>query len=108
MFKIDFKISLITFKGLHDLAPDYILDLLIPYAPLCSLRSLDRGLLSLPESRLKTEGDRGFAIKAPRLWSDLPEEIGLSESLLLKKKKSRVKVICVCVSLISQEKDLAL
>lgn len=52
-FSIDFNILLTTFKALHDLAPDYILDILIPYKRLPSLRSSGRGLLSLTESRLK-------------------------------------------------------
>ncbi len=79
--RIDFKFLLITFKALHGLAPDYISDLLIPYVPLRSLRSSGSGLLSVPESRLITKGDRAFAIRAPRLWNDLPEEIRQSESV---------------------------
>lgn len=73
-FRTDFKM---TFKAPHDLAPDYSLDLLIPYEPLCSLRSSGRGLLSLPETRMKTKGERVFAIRAPRIWNDLPEDIRL-------------------------------
>ncbi len=57
---------LITFKALHVLAPDYIIDLLIPYEPWRSLRSSGSGLLSVPESRLKTKGDRASAIRALR------------------------------------------
>ncbi|XP_071374719.1 interferon-induced protein 44-like, partial [Centroberyx affinis] len=30
-------------------------------------------------SRLKTKGDRAFAVRAPRLWNDLPEEISDKE-----------------------------
>lgn len=45
-----------SYLSLHGLAPDYILDLLIPDVPKCNLRTLDRGLLSFPESRLKSRG----------------------------------------------------
>ena len=80
-FRIDFKILLITFKALHDLAPAYISELLVPYVPSHSLRSSGSRLLFLPVSRLITKGDRAFSIRAPKLWNDLPEEIRLTESL---------------------------
>lgn len=48
---------MITFKALHDLlAPDDILDLLIPYETL-HIRSTGRGVVSLPQSELKSKGD---------------------------------------------------
>ncbi len=68
--RINFKILLITFKALHGLAPCYILDLLTPYEPVRTLRSLGRGVLSIPESRLISRGDRAFAVRAPRLWNE--------------------------------------
>ena len=82
-FRIDFKILLITFKALHDLAPAYISELLVPYVPSRSLRSSSSRLLFLPVSRLITKGDRAFSIRAPKLWNDLPEEIRLTESLTI-------------------------
>ena len=30
---------------------------------------------------MKTKADRAFAVRAPRLWNDLPEEIRLAESV---------------------------
>ena len=79
--RIDFKILLITFKALHDLAPAYISELLVPYVASRSLRSSGSRLLVLPVSRLITKGDRAFSIRAPKLWNELPEEIRLTESL---------------------------
>ncbi|KAF7664999.1 hypothetical protein LDENG_00156800 [Lucifuga dentata] len=35
------------------------------------LRSSGKDLLSVPLSRLKTKGDRAFAIMAPKLWNSL-------------------------------------
>ena len=70
--RIHFKILLITFKALHDLAPGYILDLITPYEPHRALRSLDLSLLRQPRSRTKTFGDRSFTVCAPRLWNRLP------------------------------------
>lgn len=34
----------------------------------------------VPKSRLKTTSGRAFAVRAPRLWDDLPEEIRPSRS----------------------------
>ena len=77
-FRIDFKILLITFKALNGLAPSYITDLSVPYTPGRALCSSGRGLLSVPQARLKTKGDRTFAVRAQRLWS-LPEGIRPAE-----------------------------
>ncbi len=68
--RVDFKILLLTFRALHGLAPDYILDLSAPYAPNCNLGSLNRGLLFIPESRLRTKGDKAFVTRAPKLWNE--------------------------------------
>ena len=80
-FRIDFKILLFVFKARHGLAPVYISDILSSYEPARSLRSTGKALLAVPGSRLKTKGDRAFAIRAPRLWNGLPEEIRFAESV---------------------------
>ncbi|KAF7658533.1 hypothetical protein LDENG_00011550 [Lucifuga dentata] len=36
-YRIDFRILLLTFKALHNLAPTYLMDLLQTYTPSCSL-----------------------------------------------------------------------
>ena len=79
--RIDYKIGLIVFKCLHDLAPSYLSDLLKPYQPTRSLRSASRDMLQVPRSRLCTFGDRAFATFAPRLWNNLPAELRQVESL---------------------------
>ena len=69
--RVDFKILLTTFKALHDLAPEYIRDLIIPYLPLCSLRSLNLSLLRKPRSKTKTFVDHSFVVCSPQLWNKL-------------------------------------
>ncbi|KAF7644658.1 hypothetical protein LDENG_00218110 [Lucifuga dentata] len=59
------------------LAPSYITEMLTPYEPVRSLRSSSGTLLAVPKSRLKSKGDRAFAIRAPRLWNDLSEETNI-------------------------------
>ncbi|KAF7641396.1 hypothetical protein LDENG_00282490 [Lucifuga dentata] len=55
--------------------------MLTPYEPVCSLSSSGGTLLAVPKSRLKSKGDRAFAIRALLLWNDLPEEIRLADSV---------------------------
>ena len=63
------------------LAPSYIVEMLNPYEPVRSLRSLGGALLAVPKLRLKSKGDRAFAIRTPQLWNDVPEEIRLAETV---------------------------
>ncbi|KAF7649266.1 hypothetical protein LDENG_00144190, partial [Lucifuga dentata] len=80
-FRIDFKILLLVFKALHNQAAAYICDLLTFYKPDGSLRSSDRNLLVVPKSHLVTKGNRASAIRAPRLWNSLPEDLRLAHSV---------------------------
>lgn len=58
-----------------------MLFVVMAYEPVHSLRSLSRGLLSVPEARLETGGDRALAVRASKLRNELPEEIRSAESL---------------------------
>ncbi|KAF7641545.1 hypothetical protein LDENG_00278180, partial [Lucifuga dentata] len=82
-FRIEFKILLITFKAVLGLAPSCITEMLTPYESVRSLRSSGGTLLAVPKSRLKSKGDRAFAVRALLLWNDLPEEIMLADSVFL-------------------------
>ena len=80
-FQIHFEILLFAFKSLNGLAPPYLSELLHPYIPTCSLRSVDQLLLSVPKSKRKLTGDRAFALLAPKLWNDLPLHVKQASSL---------------------------
>ena len=86
-YRIIFKILLITYKALHDLAPSYVRDLLTPYTPSRQLRSSSKDLLSIPHFNLKTYGARSFSVAAPTLWNTLPSDIKNSSSVSLFKHK---------------------
>jgi len=74
--RVEYKIILLTFKALHDLAPLYLQELLKPYPTPRPLRSGDdEYLLDTPKSRTKTFGGRAFSHAAPKLWNGLPEDI---------------------------------
>ncbi|XP_062391362.1 uncharacterized protein LOC134079180 [Sardina pilchardus] len=79
-YRIDFKLLLTVFKSLHGLAPTYLSDLLHHHIPSRALRSADQLLLEVPRTRLKTKGDRAFAVAAPSLWNCLPFHIRAAQS----------------------------
>lgn len=61
--RIQFKILLSFYSS----APCYLTKLLVPYAPIRSLRSLKQQPLIVPKSKRKTRGDPAFPVLAPRL-----------------------------------------
>ena len=73
-FRIQYKICLLTFNGLHGNGPQYINDMLTVRNARRGLRSGDTLTLQVPASKHKTLGDRAFAVAAPRLWNSLPAE----------------------------------
>ena len=76
-YRIEFKIVLLTFKCLHGLGPQYLVDL-VAIAPQSryNLRSKNATLLVPAKVRcLPTLGDRAFQSAAPKLWKSLPAEI---------------------------------
>ena len=82
--RIAFKLLLITYKSLNQMAPIYLSDLIfIAQAGRYNLRSSNRGLL-LAHPRIrskKTLTDRSFMLAAPNLWNKLPAEICSSPTL---------------------------
>ncbi len=83
--RIDYKILLLTFKCLHDLAPSYLSSLLQQYAPPRPLRSAS-SLLLREHSTFKKYGDRAFFNCAPYLWNKLPMDVKQCNSLSTFKK----------------------
>ncbi|XDV49973.1 hypothetical protein PO909_019111 [Leuciscus waleckii] len=85
--RIHYKVLLITYKALNNLAPPYLTDLLQHHCPSRRLRSADLNLLKpITKSTHRTLGDRAFAIAAPTLWNSLPIHIRNSDSLTTYKK----------------------
>ncbi len=82
-FRIDFKILLLTFKTLHNKAPEYICNLVTVYDSPCNLRSLahENLLLVEPKTSLVSYGDRAFYKAVPNLWYRLPRNIRHSKSI---------------------------
>ena len=74
MYRIRFKIALLTYKDISGLAPSYITDLIsIKTCANFSLRSGNELLLNFPlRKSYSTLGDRSFSMAAPNVWNLLP------------------------------------
>ena len=78
---IDFKILLLTFKTLNDLAPYCLTSLLLKYQPARLLHSSNRLLLQVPSVNTVAYGHHSFSYYAPIIWNSLPDHIKNSESV---------------------------
>ena len=57
----------------------YISDLLHPYCPSRTLRSLDASLLTVPRFSLETFGKKSFSVFGPTVWDSLPLSLRKSQ-----------------------------
>ncbi len=80
---VNVNVKCFVFKSLNGVAPKYLSDLIKPYAPLRALRSADHLLLAVPRAKLKSRGDRAFAVAAPKLWNSLPLYIRWAQTLVV-------------------------
>ena len=81
-YRIDYKVLLFTYKAYHGLAPDYISELVRPHIPgRPGLRSAKKNLLDTPKWRLQTFGKRSFAVAAPGMWENLPQDLRLTPDI---------------------------
>ena len=69
--RIDYKISLITFKALNTNNPKYLKELIKPQIPQKSLRSSSQFLLEVPASRSALH-DRAYSVVGPKTINSLP------------------------------------
>ena len=75
--RIRYKIALTVFKCLHDLAPEYLQNLLCVKSHARNLRSasVDAVFLEVPVCSRKTFLDRSFAVSGPSVWNKLPADL---------------------------------
>ena len=86
-YRIDFKISLLTFKCLNGLAPSYLSSLIEIYNPNRNLRSASKFLLKEKVSNFKKIGEKCFSFSAPKVWNKLPISIRSETSIETFKRK---------------------
>ena len=85
-FRIQFKISFLTFQVLSLKQPTYLSNLLSLAIPSRSLRTNKGRLLSVPRVKTKT-GSRAFSSCAPVLWNELPLSVRSAESASVFRKR---------------------
>ena len=79
--RIKFKLLVLVYRCLHQLAPAYLSDLIIPYTPARSLRSADSNLITTNIYRLERCGRRRFSVAEPFLWNKLSASVKSANSL---------------------------
>ena len=91
--RIEYKLLLYTYKELHDLAPGYLCELVVPYVPRRVLRSAELNLLTVPPGKPGKYGSRSFARASANLWNSLRGERGawLKNSPTLESFKRNLK-----------------
>ena len=90
VYRIKFKIILLTFKALHGQSPMYVNDLItVNNGSRYSLRSSNNGaILEYPKRRLLTTlGARAFSNAAQTLWNSLPKHLREEHSPMVFKRK---------------------
>lgn len=86
--RIKYKILLLTYKILNNMAPVYLSNLIEKVKPLRCLRSASNGvMLKCPKIRTSTFGDRAFSACSPLLWNSLPRVVKEAESVDIFKSK---------------------
>ena len=68
-----FKVMITVFKAMHNTAPAYLQELIVPYGPSRGLCSQEHNLLCVPFTRSTLAGSRAFNIAGPTLWNALPQ-----------------------------------
>ena len=95
-YRIQYKVLLLTFKCLNGTAPEYLSDLVDFYKPKRILRSSSKNLLSVPEIRTKTYGERCFVYAAATEWNNLPDDLRFCPSLDIFKSKLKTHLFKLC------------
>jgi len=80
-YRIEYKILLLVYKSLNNLAPLYLSYLLHLYTPKRGLRSVNKFLLQIPRTRLKNRGNGAFEVAGLTLWNKFPIQIKMASSL---------------------------
>ena len=88
-FRIDFKIALLTYKCLNNLAPEYLKELVVPRKQ--SVKSVrlddDYFILDYPACPNYLSTYKAFTYSSAKVFNSLPYHIRSAESLLLFKSK---------------------
>ena len=88
--RIQYKIILLVFKCLHDMAPGYLKDLVSVRCPARNLRSSSHLRLEVPAFRTESYGRKRFDVAAALLWNKLPLNVKSCDTLTIFKKHLKI------------------
>ena len=95
-FRIKYKIAVLAYKCLNNLAPEYLSSLVQLYSPSRTLRSSNSLLLTHRVCKYKTLGDRSFSVTAPIVWNELPLDLRRWSSLEIFKRDLKTYLFSIC------------
>ena len=93
--RVTYKLCILVYKALHNSAPKYISELVVPIAGDATsrrLRSADSHCILEPRSKLKF-GNRGFSVAAPQAWNSLPRHVKTAPSLAIFTERLKTELI---------------
>ena len=79
--RITYKVATITYQ------PSYLLDSLISYQPVRTLRSSSSNLLVVPNRVETVTASRTFRVAAPTIWNNLPNSVKVADSFNVFKRR---------------------
>ena len=86
--RIKYKVSMLMFKCLHNLAPQYLIDITIfPYHQDLNLRSRNNFVLPTRRSRITMVHTGSISSMGPRIWNSLPMAVKNTNNLDIFKSK---------------------
>ena len=80
-YRADFKVLLLTYRILNNMAPESLISLIVRYEPARSLRSASENFLQRPAIPKNRYGHRAMCNVAPFLWNSLPSVIRKATSI---------------------------
>ena len=95
-YRIKYKVLLLIYRCINNLAPAYLSSLLAYYHPTRTLSSSSKQLLQIPKCRLRNFGENAFSHFGPKIWNSLPVEIKYAKSVEQFKSKLKTYLFKQC------------
>jgi hypothetical protein len=96
VFRIEFKVLVLTFKCMKNIAPMYLCNLVQPYSSRCNLRSNDLFLLHVPFTDSQFIRNHAFSYVGPSHFNALPLSVRSSTSLDVFKRRLKTHLFKQC------------
>ena len=87
--RIQFRLFVLAYHGVHGTAPAYLADSLRPTSDVVTRRLRSVIGPTLPSTRRATLGDRAFPLAAVRAWNSLPAQTRTASSLTTFRRETK-------------------